>query len=496
MQLARARDELAVGRDDDRGVVAEAVARRRRARRATRARSTPVSAASRAANACVGPPGRASGSPRRRRARPSAIAKYGESVSSCRQTSRAPSRRGDADALGQRRLVLVGVGVPALLHGADAERRRGCGVRRRGRATRGGMPYGGDAAAACGSCGRRRNLLGDAVHAAAAVREHRARDADDLAAGVARRRSRAAPRRRSASPATGTITRAVARGRGSRRDDRDRLAADLDVAAARSSSTTSMPAGVAAARAVVLRSRSWFGLSGSARLCSSTRPGAMNATTLSTWPSVSSSSAIPSAEPDDPLDAEVASSAPSSISLARQRRVAVRVEQAPLGGHERARAVDGDRAALEHDRRARARSPRCSASSAADSASSRSYGVNFSPQRVEPRSATPTRGRRRRRATTIGPVSRIHESSIGSSTTSTLARARGARLRGLRAAGWRPSSPARTPRSRWRPPRGRAAPARAARPTARVRHGHAISVRSCGAHSAGITMRASHSMAE
>ena len=48
-------------------------------------------------------------------------AKYGESVSSCRQTSCARLAGGRRDPLGERRLVLGGVLVPALLHEADAE---------------------------------------------------------------------------------------------------------------------------------------------------------------------------------------------------------------------------------------------------------------------------------------------------------------------------------------------------------------------------------------
>ena len=53
----------------------------------------------------------------------------------------------------------------------------------------------------------RRDLLGDAVHAAAAVREHDARNRDHVATGILRADERGTPRRRTAWPLTGTATK-------------------------------------------------------------------------------------------------------------------------------------------------------------------------------------------------------------------------------------------------------------------------------------------------
>ena len=55
-------------------------------------------------------------------------------------------------------------------------------------------------------------------------------------------------------------------------------------------------------------------------------------------------------QPHHVLDAQVVAQALLDL-LARQLRVAVGVQQALLGGQQRALAVDGHRASLEHERR-------------------------------------------------------------------------------------------------------------------------------------------------
>ena len=124
---------VAVGRDDDRGVEAQAVVgvgalvERGVHVDAGLARQLGGERVRRAA-------GQRLGLGAARPAGPSGvIAKYGDSVSSCRQTSFAPSAGGQAHALGERGAVLVGVGVPALLH----ERRRAA-ARAWARSTRAG----------------------------------------------------------------------------------------------------------------------------------------------------------------------------------------------------------------------------------------------------------------------------------------------------------------------------------------------------------------------
>ena len=144
---------------------------------------------------------------------------------------------------------------------------------------------------------------------------------------------------------------------------------------------------------------------------SNARPGAVNATTLSTWPSVSSSSAMPSASQTTAVDTEPCRRArPRSPTVAS--RVAVRVEQAALGRHERSRAVDRDRTAFEHERRLRARADRDRAAIArADRRVVGRTASYFSPHALN-RKCTAWRGADPSH-TTIGPESRIHESSIG-----------------------------------------------------------------------------------
>ena len=183
VDLARARDERAVGRDDDRGVVARRLLRASsaRVRTATRARTRRSRAARPAANVWVGPPGSASGSTPAAPGPSGVIAKYGESVSSGRHTSRAPSPAAMRIASASAARCSAAIGVPPLLHERDAERRT-----RIGGSTRAGDGSTSYAVRSRDRSWRGRHLLGDAVHAAAAVREHRARHRDHLAPGILR----------------------------------------------------------------------------------------------------------------------------------------------------------------------------------------------------------------------------------------------------------------------------------------------------------------------
>ena len=102
--------------------------------------------------------------------------------------------------------MLGRVGVPALLH----ERRRG--RRRVGGSTRAGESgtvVGGEQRVARREA-HARYLLGDAVHAAAAVGEHRAGDGDDLAAGILRGDDRERVARRRVVRPSGTTTAPLA----------------------------------------------------------------------------------------------------------------------------------------------------------------------------------------------------------------------------------------------------------------------------------------------
>ena len=229
------------------------------------------------------------------------------------------------------------------------------------------------------------------------------------------------------------------------------------------------------------------GSSASAQPWSSTRPGAVNATTLSTWPSVPSSSAIasashtmrstPSALAQRRLDLGSRSSAGLRFGLSRQRSV-VTSRPAP------STAIDPPSSTIGTSRTGR---PSCAAI-APPTAASASHGDHFSPHALNrkcsawrnPSSAT----------TTIGPVSRIHESSIGSATTSTPAPQHCAGRLGV---GGRRDHRDRLVRARSRE-RSRRTPARApARPasphspmSAIATVGHAMSVRSWRSVSAGM----------
>ena len=213
-----------------------------------------------------------------------------------------------------------------------------------------------------------------------------ARDRDDLAARVE-------PAQQRQRLVVGLLARAPGR---SARRCRRRSSCRAPRSAARRGRRT---AAAAAPRppgpppAAARRSRAWcsqFGLASSATVWSSTCPGAMKAQMLSTWPSVSSSSTSPCPSQTTVWTPSSSLQPPRDLVL-RQLRVALRVQQALLGGDQRALAVDGDRAALEDQvawRRC-APPPSARAARAATSASS-SYGRNFSPQALKPKS-TPAR---------------------------------------------------------------------------------------------------------
>ena len=96
-------------------------------------------------------------------------------------------------------------------------------------------------------------------------------------------------------------------------------------------------------------------------------------------------------------------------------RVAVRVQQALLGRHECSSSVDRDRATFEHHRRVAARDAEALAQASGDRVVPLERRVLPAPT-VEPevdRARSPLSLR-----STIGPLSRSQESSIGSSTTS------------------------------------------------------------------------------
>ena len=338
VHLARARDERTIGRDDDRGVVTETAVVGAFVQ-ATRARAHRVRAASRAANSWVRPPGSASGSTPTLAGPSGVIAKYGSE----RQLLQADELRTFAggDRAHPRRARLRArpgrvANVPARARRAPAAG----AARRRARGSRAGRTR-------CAGSSRHRHGLGDAVHAAATVGEHRPVDGHDLAARVLRADELRASRASVAAPVDRHDDDAVrdvpvhVRHRDARARRRRRTAAS-----APRRPRCPRPRGGRGCRP---RSRG-SGLAGSSQPWRTARPGATNATTLSTWPSVSASSAMPSREPDDPVDTERGAAARRSISALRHPRVAVRVEQAAFGRHERARAVDRDRTALEHER--------------------------------------------------------------------------------------------------------------------------------------------------
>ena len=151
------------GATHDRGVVAEAVVVGALVQRRVhvRHRSRP-----RAARRTRGSARRAA-PPVRRRPRPGpsgVIAKYGGERQLLQADELRALARGDAHASRERRLRARRVRVPALLHEPDAHR-----LARLGASTRGGRVEHVERGAQDHRAGHR---LGDAVHAAAAVREH------------------------------------------------------------------------------------------------------------------------------------------------------------------------------------------------------------------------------------------------------------------------------------------------------------------------------------
>ena len=157
-----------------------------------------------------------------------------------------------------------------------------------------------------------------------------------------------------------------------------------------------------------------------------TTPGRTYVQTPSTWPSVSLVLVAAPAAARSRSDTPSVRRSSASISLAAHRRVAVRVQQALLGRDQRALAVDGDRAALEHHVRGDPLDAELRRAARPATAASWPYGQELLAPRVEAEvdARRAARGRRRRRS---GPESRSQESSIGISTTSTAARACGAR---------------------------------------------------------------------
>ena len=123
------------------------------------------------------------------------------------------------------------------------------------------------------------------------------------------------------------------------------------------------------------------------------------------------------AEPDHPLGAEVLEQHPLDLRT-RAAGVAVGVQQALFGAQHRALAVDVDRAALEHDRRRVARAALHLEHLARDALVALPGGVQ-APGAPAPRVEPPVDAAHRPVApvTKLGPTSRIHESSLETSTT-------------------------------------------------------------------------------
>ena len=225
------------------------------------------------------------------------------------------------------------------------------------------------------------------------------------------------------------------------------------------------------------------GLAGSAVPWSRPTPGATNANTLSTCPSVSRSSTSPFSSQTIRSTPEPVAQAPLDVG-ARHRRVAVRVQQALLGRDERARAVDGDRAAFEHERRTVANE----AEARAEACTQRRVGVEglvFAAPAVEAEVDGPALPRvvgQSDRAGVAHP--RVVERFLDHLDTVD-ARECGGGL-GARTRCSRRPSPVRSARSPAPSPRTRRAAGSSSGPHNGSRAGQATSVRSCGAHSAGI----------
>ncbi len=116
---------------------------------------------------------------------------------------------------------------------------------------------------------------------------------------------------------------------------------------------------------------------------------------------------------------------------------------------------------------------------------SRSKGSNFSPQALKP-NCTAARAPVASSSVKIGPESRIHESSMPSSTTSTLA-ASAARASAASAASATTIVTGSKAATALATPAYCTFAAASSVPQSSRRQGQPMSVRSCGAHSGGIT---------
>ena len=188
------------------------------------------------------------------------------------------------------------------------------------------------------------------------------------------------------------------------------------------------------------------------------------------------------AQPHHALDAQVVAQ-PLLDLLARQRRVAVGVQQALLGGQQRPLAVDGDRAALEHEGRFVA----AVAEAVDEQPADRRVGV-VGRELLAPRVEAEVHAGARAVTVEDEDRSAVAQPRVVDRELDDLdvAGQRGARLGGVLRRRRRPWSAARTRRPRWRWRRSRPWPDRAGRPRALRRQGQPMMVRSCGAHSAGI----------
>ena len=226
----------------------------------------------------------------------------------------------------------------------------------------------------------RGHLLCDAVRPAAAVRDDRARHADDLAVRV-RLREQLERRRRPRGPRRSGRSRRRSRGSGSctgsRPGRRPRRSAHEFTGP--SSTSKERPLASLAANSVSRSSsnRAAFGSSSPAAIASITAPGR---DVLREPVDVPVGVAIfdePVREPDHHVDAEVRAQALLDL-LSGHRRVPVRMKEALLRGQQRALTVDEERAAFEDERRP-VPSDRRSARRAAPGAARRRRTAGTSP---------------------------------------------------------------------------------------------------------------------
>ena len=179
-------------------------------------------------------------------------------------------------------------------------------------------------------------------------------------------------------------------------------------------------------------------------------------------------------EPDDALDAEVVAQ-PRLDLVARQRRVAVLVEQALLRGDQRPLAVHGDRAALEHEVGGVARSsPSASTARMARAAAPCIPGHELPPQALKPNWIP-------------GPVPVAVGDEVGPESRGRRAGSRARPTPRPRTAGRPPSAPLNAAIAFATFGIGRRWPRRSA-PATSTRAPASTIVRSVGAHSAGIRM--------